>query len=136
MTNVLTNPDQFFAELSTRDESLKTPFLIVLVAATIAAISSAMMLSTIAPTLPEEAAVVSDVFPVIGAITGLLMLFILWLLYTGVFYVLSIFFGGEGSFKRCLEFVGYGFIPMIISSLIGLAIFITGKAHTIRYPFI
>jgi len=86
MTNVLTNPDQFFAELSTRDESLKTPFLIVLVAATIAAISSAMMLSTIAPTLPEEAAVVSDVFPVIGAITGLLMLFILWLLYTGVFY--------------------------------------------------
>ncbi len=128
MTDVLTNPDRFFAELSARDVNMLTPAGIVLILATITAISSAMMLSMIAPTLPEEAAAIpgmSDMFPVIGAITGLLMPFIMWPIYTGVFYVISIFFGGEGSFKRCLEFVGYGFIPIIVSSLIGLVIFIT-----------
>ncbi len=125
MTNVLTNPDQFFAELSERATNMKIPLLIVLVAAIISAISAAMMLIMIAPTFPEEAAAISGMFPAIGAITGLLTLFIMWLLYTGVFYVISIFFGGEGSFKRCLEFVGYGFIPIIVSSLIGLVIVLT-----------
>ena len=128
MADVLTNPDRFFAELSGRDVSLKTPAGIVLIVATITAISLAMMFSATAPTLPEEAAAISgmsDMFPVICVITGLLVPFIMWPLYTGVFYVISIFFGGEGFFKRCLEFVGYGFIPIIVSSLIGLVIFIT-----------
>ncbi|KAF5410209.1 MAG: hypothetical protein C5S47_07370 [Candidatus Methanogasteraceae archaeon] len=128
MVNVLTNPDRFFAELSVRDVNLLMPTGIVLIVATITAISLAMMFSATAPPLPEEAAAISgmsDMFPVIYVITGLLMPFTMWYLYTGVFYVISIFFGGEGSFKRCLEFVGYGFIPMIVSSLIGLAIFLT-----------
>ena len=91
MANVLTNPDRFFTELSARDVNMKIPLLIVLIAANI-----------------------KFVFSGIVAIIGLLMVFIMWLLCTGVFYVISIFFGGEGSFKRCLEFVGYGFIPMIV----------------------
>jgi len=31
---------------------------------------------------------------------------------------LSAFFGGEGSFRRTFEFVGYGFLPSLIGSLI------------------
>ena len=88
-TDVLTNPDRFFAELSARDMNMTIPLLIVLIAANITT-------------------------PGIVAISGLLTLFTLWLLCTGVFYVISIFFGGEGSFKRCLEFVGYGFIPIFV----------------------
>jgi hypothetical protein len=91
MTNVLTNPDRFFAELSTRDVNMKIPLLIVLIAPSITVIGSGIV-----------------------AIIGLITVFIMWLLCTGVFYVISIFFGGEGSFKRCLEFVGYGVIPMIV----------------------
>ncbi|MHC1574547.1 MAG: YIP1 family protein [Candidatus Methanogasteraceae archaeon] len=128
MANVLTNPDGFFSELSVRDVNLLMPTGIVLIVATITAISLAMMFSATAPTLPEEAAAISgmsDMLPVICVITGILVPFIMWYLYTGVFYVISIFFGGEGSFKRCLEFVGYGFIPMIVSSLIGLVISLT-----------
>jgi hypothetical protein len=122
MTNVLTNPDQFFAELSAKDTKLMTPFIIVLVAAIISAISAAMMMDVITPALPEEAAPLASIIAAIGVVMGLIVMFILWLLYAGAFYVISIFFSGEGTFKRCLEFTGYGFIPMIVSAAIGLAV--------------
>ena len=125
MTNVLTNPDRFFAELSAKDTKLMTPFAIVLVVAIIAAISAAMMLDVVASSLPETASTFVGIGAAIGAIVGLLMQFVMWLLYAGVFYVISIFFSGEGSFKRCLEFIGYGFIPSIIGAIIGLVVAMT-----------
>ena len=125
MTNVLTNPDQFFSELSTRDVNLKTPFLIVLVIAIISAVSAVTMMGTVTSSLPEEVAAFAGIGAAIGAIAGLITQFIIWLLYTGVFYVISMFFSGEGSFKRCLEFIGYGFIPSIVGTLIGLVVMMT-----------
>jgi len=125
MTNVLTNPDRFFAELSTKDAKLLTPFEIVLVTAIIAAISAAMAVSAITSTLPEKAAAFAGIGAAIGAIGGLIVQFIMWLLYAGVFYVISMFFSGEGSFKRCLEFIGYGFIPSILGAIIGLVVMMT-----------
>lgn len=130
MTNVLTNPDRFFAELSAKDTKLMTPFVIVLVAAIISAISAAMMMDVITPALPEEAAPLAGIIATISVVMGLSVMFILWLLYAGAFYVISMFFSGEGSFKRCLEFIGYGFIPMIVSAAIGLAV------SSIVYPTI
>jgi hypothetical protein len=121
MTNVLTNPNQFFGELSARDTNLKTPFLIVLIAAIVGAISSAITMSAVISSLPKEVAVITSIFAVIGAIIGLIMPFIGWLLYAGVFYAISMLFKGTGSFKRVFEFVGYGFIPTIIGAVIGLA---------------
>ncbi|MEA1906138.1 MAG: hypothetical protein U9N12_04160, partial [Euryarchaeota archaeon] len=40
---LITNPDRFFAELSGRGSNLLAPFLIVLITATISAVSTAMM---------------------------------------------------------------------------------------------
>jgi len=125
MTNVLTNPDRFFAELSAKDPKLMTPFVIVLVAAIVAAISAAMMVDVMTSSLPEGAAAFADIGAAIGAIGGFIMQFIMWLLYAGVFYVISMFFSGEGSFKRCIEFIGYGFIPSIIGAIIGLVVMMT-----------
>ncbi|HDJ37746.1 MAG TPA: YIP1 family protein, partial [Methanosarcinales archaeon] len=68
-----------------------------------------------------EVSVIASIFAVIGAIGGLIMQFIGWLLYAGVFYAISMLFKGTGSFKRVFEFVGYGFIPMIIATVIGVA---------------
>jgi len=131
MTNVLTNPDQFFAELSAKDTKLMTPFLIVLVAAIIAAITAAMMMmDVVIPALPDEVAPFAGMIATISAIMAFIVMFILWLLYAGVFYVISIFLSGEGTFKRCLEFTGYGFIPMIVSAAIGLVV------SSIVYPTI
>jgi len=125
MTNVLTNPDRFFAELSAKDTKLMTPAGIVLVAGIIAAISTAMMVDVIASSIPAEVVEFAGIGAAIGAIGGFIMQFIMWLLYAGVFYVISMFFSGEGSFKRCLEFIGYGFIPSIIGAIIGLVVTMT-----------
>ena len=132
MTNVLTNPDRFFAELSRRDASLKTPFAIVLVAAIISAVSAAMAASAVISALSEEAAAFAGIGTVIGAIYGFVLQFIMWLLSAGVFYFISMLFGGGGSFKRVLEFIGYGFIPIIVSLVIGLAVIMT-MSSTIEF---
>lgn len=122
MANPLTTPDRFFGELSGRCPNLLAPFAIVLVAAIISAISAAMAASAVISALPEDAAAFAGIGTVIGAIYGFVLQFIIWLLSASVFYFISIFFGGEGSFKRVLEFGGYGTIPTIVLLVIGLAI--------------
>jgi hypothetical protein len=41
---------------------------------------------------------------------------------TGVFYVISSFFKGKGSFKRSLEFVGYGYLPQILGVILNVIV--------------
>ncbi|MCC7575257.1 MAG: YIP1 family protein, partial [Methanomethylovorans sp.] len=52
----------------------------------------------------------------------------MWVIYSGIFYLISSFVGGQGNFKRVLEFVAYGFLPSILGSLISL--FLTNKAYS------
>ena len=120
MADILTNPDRFFAELSTRDVNLKTPFVIVLVSAIIGAIHAMVMFRVVMSLLPEEIATIYSAFATISAISNLITPFISWVLCAAVFYTVSMLFKGEGSFERVFEFVGYGFIPMIIATVVGL----------------
>ena len=121
--NPLTNPDGFFKEEMGKDIDLKSPALIVLVAGVIAAVNAfiiaGMVLEAIAPTLPPEAAGFLKFGSIFGAVVALFITFIMWAIYTGIFFVISAILGGEGDFKRLFEFVGYGFIPTIFGSLIG-----------------
>jgi hypothetical protein len=79
-----------------------------------------MMTSAVVESMPEVAALVS-VVGIASAAGALIGTIIIWFLYTAVFYGISALLGGEGSFKRSLQFVGYGFIPLTVSSLISLA---------------
>ena len=103
MANPLANPDRFFGELSGRASNLLAPFVIVLITATISAVSTAM--------LHYSSGAAAEIA------TRLITPFIWWFLFAGAFYALSIFFRGDGSFKRVLEFTGYGFIPQILSAI-------------------
>ncbi|MFQ6119015.1 MAG: YIP1 family protein, partial [Methanosarcinales archaeon] len=114
------NPNKFFKEKISKEIKLIPPAIIVLVAGIIGAISSAMLMPKIMGALPKEAAPFTAFVVVAGAFSALVVVFLMWLIYAGVFYVISIAFHGEGSFKRVFEFVGYGFIPTIVSSVIGL----------------
>ncbi len=122
MANVLTNPDRFFAELSQRDVNLRTPFAIVLVAAIVATISNVMMSGVMASSFPRGVGVSIYLPATIRVIRGFIAPFGSWLLCSGVFYAISRLFGGYGSFVRVFEFVGYGFIPHIVGSVVGLAV--------------
>ncbi|MFQ6071807.1 MAG: YIP1 family protein [Methanosarcinales archaeon] len=120
MIEVLINPNKFFKEKISKEIKLIPPAIIVLVAGIIGAISSAMLMPKIMGALPKEAAPFTAFAVVFGAFGALVMVFLMWLIYAGVFYVISLAFHGEGYFKRVFEFVGYGFIPTIVSSVIGL----------------
>ncbi len=51
----------------------------------------------------------------IGAFLGI---FAAWFLLAAIMHCIFSFFGGKGSFRRKFEFVGYGFLPSLVGSLI------------------
>jgi len=42
--------------------------------------------------------------------------FVAWVVYAGLFYLLSSFYESDGEFSRLLAFVGYGFLPQVVGS--------------------
>ena len=120
MTDILTNPDRFFAELSQRDVNLRTPFVIVLVSAILGAIYAMVTYRVMMSSYPAEIVVVFGALTTFSTILNFITPFISWILYAATFYAISMLFKGEGSFNRVFEFVGYGFVPMILASVVGL----------------
>lgn len=134
--NLLLMPETFFAEKMSENESIKIPAFIVLINGIIGAFSgylvSTFMLQLFAGALPEGMDSLIGIFGAVGALLGV---FIFWLVWTVVFYAVSALLKGSGSFKRTLEFVGYGYLPMTIGSFISLiALYIT--LPTIQLPVI
>ena len=121
LLDALIRPDAFFSKIVTEKESLKIPVLIILTGGIIAAISGYLMgglsAKMMAGIMPGMDAVIS-LSAVAGALIGT---FIFWLIAAGVFYLISSLFKGQGSFKRVLEVVGYGYLPQIAGSIITLA---------------
>jgi hypothetical protein len=121
MLEVLTNPDQFFGKKNNEEIDLKTPIAIVFVVGLFGAASAVIMLQKVMAGLPDEAASFAWIGGIVGAFSGIVVAFIQWLVYAGIFYLISSAFNGDGPFKRVLEFVAYGFIPTVVGSLISLA---------------
>jgi hypothetical protein len=133
MINVLTNPDRFFAELSQRGVNLRTPFTIVLVAAIVATISNVVMSGVRAPLFPRGVGVYRCLPAMTRIISGFIAPFGSWLLCSAIFYAISRLFGGTGSFERVFEFVGYGFIPHIVESVVGLAVIMVASPNELIF---
>ncbi|MGM0770801.1 MAG: YIP1 family protein [Halobacteriota archaeon] len=125
ITQVLTNPNAFFAEKTGNEVEMKTPILIILFIAVLGAINAAIMTQKIMEILPPEAAAFAGIGAIAGAIGAFISSFIMWIIYSGVFYAISSVLGGEGTFKRVLEVVAYGFIPSIASGIIGIIVMAT-----------
>lgn len=120
MLEVLTDPNGFFKRKTNEEKEWKTPLIIVAVMATLGALSAYMTMMKVMESLPPEAAAFAGVgtaFGIVGAIIGIILA---WVLYSAIFYLISLVFNGEGSFKRVMEFVSYGFIPSIASSAVSL----------------
>ena len=139
MIEILTNPDKFFEVKMGEEVSLKIPALIVLIIGIISGIGAYFMgrltAEMLSGTLPPEAQAFLSFIPISTAITAVIVSFILWVVFAAIFFGISCIFKGEGKFKRTLEFVGYGYIPMIISGIIG-AIFIYYIVSTAQIPVV
>ena len=122
--SVLTNPDKFFEEKLKDEVSLKEPFFIFVIIAAISfilAILSYLSSEKMIESLPQDMlpfASFMRLFMLLGAVFAIIIPFVMWLACTGIFYVITFLFDGVGEFKRALEFVGYGFIPVLFSEVI------------------
>jgi hypothetical protein len=116
--DLLINPNRFFQQVLGEKEQLRYPGLIILLGAVVAAISG-YSLGIISAGMMESAmqgmGTIIVIAAVIAAFAGT---FLVWIVWAGVFFLVSKIFKGTGSFKRCLEVVGYGYVPQIIGALI------------------
>ena len=139
MIEILTNPNKFFDAKREAEGSLKIPALIVLIIGIISGIGAYFMggltAEMLSGTVPPEAQAFLSFIPISSAIAAVIVSFILWVVFAAIFFGISCIFKGEGNFKRTLEFVGYGYIPMIISGIIS-AIFIYNIVSTAQIPVV
>ena len=139
MLELLTNPNKFFDAKMEEEVSLRIPALIVLIIGIISGIGAYFMggltAEMLSGTVPPEAQAFLSFISISTAITAVIVSFIIWVVFAAIFFGLSHLFKGEGKFKRTLEFVGYGYIPMIISGIIS-AIFIYNIVSTVHIPVV
>jgi hypothetical protein len=119
--DILIRPGALFSGLmGEKEESFKWP-LVILLAGGIAAAgygyllggSTAQMMSDAVPGI----GMIITLGSVVGAVIGV---FIFWIIWTAVVFALSMAFKGDGSFKRTLQVIGYGYLPQVIGSVITL----------------
>ena len=115
---VLIKPGEFFQDAIAEKESLKIPGLIVLIqgiaSAVYAYLIGGLTGKMMAGLMPGMESIIA-ISTILGALFGI---FVFWGIWAGVFYLVSSLFKGKGTFKRSLEFVGYGYLPQIIGMIL------------------
>lgn len=129
--SILINPDAFFQEKVNSKEDLRIPALIVLVAGVVGAVYAVLMAQLSARMMSTMMPGIESIILIAALAGALIGTFILWLIWAGLIYGISSAFKGEGSFRRTLEFIGYGFLPQVIGSVItlGAALEYLPKVH-------
>lgn len=122
MLEVLTNPNGFFKKKINQDIEWKTPLIIMALMAIVGSITTYITLISIFQSMVsmdflEGAGKI--IIAIILIIVSIISVVVFWILYTAIFYVISVILKGEGDFKRLMQFVSYGFIPKIVSSIVG-----------------
>jgi hypothetical protein len=120
--NVLVNPDAFFENALNEKESLKIAALIVLAGAVVAAAYGYIVGGPVSGLMAGAMPSVGTIILLAAVIGPVIATFLFWAIWAVLIYGISAVFKGTGTFKRTLEFVGYGYIPQIIGSLITLVI--------------
>lgn len=125
MKTLFFNPNLFFSEKLKKEVSFKNPALIILAISLIALLSSFLVMNKIKESLPSDVNSFMYIMIIGGALGAVVSTFLYWVILTGIFYLISSVFHAEGSFKRTLEFVSYGFVPQIFSGIVSLFILYT-----------
>lgn len=116
--DLLINPNRFFQQVLGEKEQLKYPGLIILMGAVVAAISGYFMGNISAGMMESAMQGMGTIIVIAAVIAAFVGTFLVWIVWAGVFFLVSKIFKGTGSFKRCLEVVGYGYVPQIIGALV------------------
>jgi len=118
--DLLINPNRFFQLALGDTEQLRYPGLIVLAGAIVAAAAGYFTGVITAGMLDSAMQGMGSIILIGMVIAAFVMTFLVWVIWAGAFYLISKLFKGTGSFTRCLEVVGYGYVPLVIGSVITL----------------
>lgn len=123
IVTLLVNPRAFFEALERGEVSLLVPALIVLAVGAVGAVAAYQISAVLmdAMQIPGVEGI-GGVIGIIGAISALLGTLFFWVIYTAVFFVISMAFNGRGDFTRLLAYVGYGHLPQVIGGLVSTAL--------------
>ncbi|ABS54586.1 hypothetical protein Mboo_0062 [Methanoregula boonei 6A8] len=116
--DLMINPERFFRQALGEKEELRLPGLIIFLGAAIAAVSGYLAGSLSARMMEPVLQGMTPFIMAVAVIAAFFGTFVAWVIWAGVLYLLSRAFKGSGSFSRCLEVVGYGFVPQIIGMLV------------------
>ena len=115
---LISNPDGFFAEMKNQDTKLSKPALIALLLATLIALNQYVLISQLSEVMPEKLEVFFKIGGYIGVVSSFIGVFAVWVIIAVIMHGLSAFFEEKGDFRRTFEFIGYGFFPSLVGSLI------------------
>ena len=65
----------------------------------------------------ETLKLITTVTPIIMALIGV---FVMWIIAAGIVHLISMALGGEGKFNQMLVVYGYAYIPIMISTVVGI----------------
>ncbi len=123
ITGMVTRPKETIKDIS-ENPYIEEAVLIVGITAVFYAISAYLMQSKIIYDYGdmdvggmETFKLITTVTPIIFALIGV---FVMWVIAAGVVHLISVALGGEGKFIQMLVVYGYAYVPIIISTVVGI----------------
>ncbi len=123
ITGMITRPKETIEDIS-ENPYIEEAVLVVGITAVFYAISAYLMQSKIIYDYGdmdvggmETFKLITTVTPIIFALIGV---FVMWVIAAGIVHLISVALGGEGKFIQMLVVYGYAYIPIIISTVVGI----------------
>lgn len=118
LITLLLKPDVFFRDLISEQQSLDIPAWFVLIGGLLGAIGAYLMAGLTGKMLGGLMQGMESLLGIFAVVSAVIGAFLFWVVIAGIFFLISSLFKGKGKFGRCLEVVGYGYLPQVGSALV------------------
>jgi hypothetical protein len=122
LLDILVRPRAFFQNAIAEKENLIIPGLIVLTLGIVSAVNAYLIGGVTGKMMAGLMPGLESIIAISAILVSLFLVFLTWVILTGVFYLLSLLFKGKGIFKRSFEFVGYGYFPQIFGVILNVIV--------------
>lgn len=121
MLQLITDPDAFFESRAT-DPQLVSGLGILLLVGLIGAAGTIPSIQATTAAVPEEAETFRILSYATGILTAVVVPFVRWVVYAGLFLLVSgLLYDADGSLRQLLALTAWGFVPEVVSTAISSA---------------